>query len=133
MAGIHRDRPGAAELGAATGEPAAGLGDDIWASEGVSNAYAVMTGAGRVFINTGLIFEAPLREQAFEHLDGPTPAIIVTQGHADHWGGVNALRDSDTDVIMHANYRYWRDDNERLMPVRASKTSFAFNKFSSTF
>lgn len=133
MAAIHRERPGAADLAAATGSRATSLGDDIWMSEGVSNAYAITTDAGRVVVNTGLVFEAPLRKQAFEHLDGPTPAIIVTQGHADHWGGVNALRDSDTDVIMHANYRYWRDDHERLMPVRASKTSFAFKKFSDTF
>lgn len=133
MNGIHRERPGAADLAAATGERATSLGDDIWMSEGVSNAYAITTDAGRVMINTGLVFEAPLREQSFEHLAGPTPAIIVTQGHADHWGGVNALRDNDTDVIMHANYRYWRDDNDRLMPVRASKTSFAFKKISDTF
>lgn len=133
MTAIHRERPGAADLAAATGERATSLGDDIWMSEGVSNAYAIATDAGRVVINTGLVFEAPMRKQAFEHLAGPTPTIIVTQGHADHWGGVNALRDNDTDVIMHANYRYWRDDNDRLMPVRASKTSFAFKKFSDTF
>ena len=30
---------------------------------------------------------------------------------------------------MHANYRYWRDDNERLGGYRAPKTSFAFQKF----
>lgn len=133
MVAIHRERPGAAALTAATGEPATALGDDIWMSEGVSNAYAVMTDAGRVLVNTGLVFEAPLRKKAFEHLDGPTPAIIITQGHADHWGGVNVLRDSGTDVVMHANYRYWRDDNERLTPVRAAKTSFAFKKFADAF
>ena len=86
-------------------------------SEGVSNAYAIMTDAGRVLVNTGLVFEAPLRKKAFEQLEARTPAIIVTQGHADHWGGVSALRDSGTDVVMHANYRYWRDDNERLTPA----------------
>jgi alkyl sulfatase BDS1-like metallo-beta-lactamase superfamily hydrolase len=133
MAAIHRERPGAADLAAASGDPAISLGDDIWMSEGVSNAYAVMTDSGRVLVNTGLVFEAPLRAKAFDHLGGPTPAIIVTQGHADHWGGVSALRDSDTDVVMHANYRYWRDDHERLTPVRASKTSFAFKKFSDAF
>ena len=133
MAAIHRERPGAGDLAAASGDPATSLGDDIWMSEGVSNAYAVMTDAGRVFVNTGLVFEAPQRKKAFEHLPGPTPTVIVTQGHADHWGGVNALRDPETDVVMHANYRYWRDDNERLTPVRASKTSFAFKKFSDAF
>ncbi|MDZ7882624.1 MAG: alkyl sulfatase dimerization domain-containing protein [Mycobacterium sp.] len=129
MAGIHRERPGAEDLAAATGEPARALGDGIWMSEGVSNSYAVETDAGRVLINTGLFFEAPLRLRAFEHVAGTTQSIIVTQGHADHWGGVNALRDADSDVIMQENYRYWRDDHERLMPARASKTSFAFKHF----
>lgn len=131
MRGIHRERPGASDLSAATGEPAKAIGDDIWMSEGVSNAYAVMTDAGRVVVNTGLFYEGPAHQKAFGDLMPRTPAIIVTQGHADHWGGVKAMRDADTDtdLIMQENYRYWRDDHERLMPVRASRTSFAFKKF----
>ncbi len=129
MAGIHRERPGAADLAVATGEPAVALGDGIWMSPGVSNSYAIATDEGRVIINGGLFFEGAQRLKAFADVPGPTKAIIVTQGHADHWGGVNALREPDTDVIMHANYRYWRDDNIRLGGYRAPKTQFAFQKF----
>lgn len=129
MAGIHRERPGAADLAAATGAPAIPLGDDVWMSPGVSNAYALATDDGRVVINGGLFFEGALRHRAFAAVPGPTRAIVVTQGHADHWGGVYALREPDTDVVMHANYRYWRDDNERLGGYRAPKTAFAFQKF----
>ena len=130
MAGIHRERPGAADLAAATDTPAMPLGNDIWMSPGVSNSYAVATDDGRVIVNAGLVFEGPLHRKAFADVAGPTRAIIITQGHADHWGGVNSLRDADTDVVMHRNYRYWRDDNERLMGYRVPKTSFAFQKFS---
>jgi alkyl sulfatase BDS1-like metallo-beta-lactamase superfamily hydrolase len=130
MAGIHRERPGAGELAAATDTPAISLGDHIWMSPGVSNAYAVATNEGRVLVNTGLVFEGPLHRKAFADIPGPTRAIVITQGHADHWGGVNSLRDDGTDVVMHRNYRYWRDDNERLMGYRVPKTSFAFQKFS---
>ena len=129
MSGIYRERPGAADLAAATGEPATPLGDDIWMSAGVSNAYAVSTDDGRVVINGGIFFEGPLRQKAFAEVPGPTRTIIVTQGHADHWGGVYALREPDTDVVMHANYRYWRDDTIRLGGYRAPKTAFAFQKF----
>jgi alkyl sulfatase BDS1-like metallo-beta-lactamase superfamily hydrolase len=129
MAGIHRERPGAADLAAATGAPATPLGNDIWMSAGVSNAYAVATDDGRVLVNAGLVFEGPLHRKAFADIPGPTRAIVITQGHADHWGAVNALRDKETDVHMHRNYRYWRDDNERLMGYRVPKTSFAFQKF----
>jgi len=127
--GIHRERPGAADLAVATGEPAVGLGDGIWMSPGVSNSYAIATDDGRVIVNGGLFFEGAQRLTAFSDVAGPTRAIIVTQGHADHWGGVNALREPDTDVVMHANYRYWRDDNVRLGGYRAPKTQFAFKKF----
>jgi alkyl sulfatase BDS1-like metallo-beta-lactamase superfamily hydrolase len=126
MTGIHRLRPGADEIRIASGDPAIALDDDIWMSPGISNAYAVATEDGRVLVNTGMSIEAPLRVKAFAAVPGPTHTIIVTQGHPDHWGGVNALRDDSTDVVMHANYRYWRDDNDRLAGYRAAKTSFAF-------
>jgi alkyl sulfatase BDS1-like metallo-beta-lactamase superfamily hydrolase len=85
--------------------------------------------AGRVIVNGGLFFEGAQRRKAFADVPGPTQAIVVTQGHADHWGGVNALRDDGTDVVMQANYKYWRDDNVRLGGYRAPKTAFAFQKF----
>lgn len=130
MTGIHRERPGAADLAAATDTPAVALGDGIWMSSGVSNAYAVATDDGRVIINAGLVFEGPLRRRAFEGVPGPTRAMIVTQGHADHWGAVNLLREPETEVLMHRNYRYWRDDNALLAGFRMPKTNFAFQKFS---
>ena len=130
MAGIHRHRPGADALEAATGEPAISLGDDIWMSPGVSNSYAVATDDGRVIVNAGLVFEGALRQKVFADVAGPTRAVVVTQGHADHWGAVNALREDGTDVVMHANYRYWRKDHELLAGFRAPKTTFAFEKFS---
>ena len=88
--------PGAADLAAATDTPAIALGNHIWMSPGVSNSYAVTTDEGRVIVNAGLVFEGPLHRKAFADLAGPTRAIIVTQGHADHWGGVNSLRDDRT-------------------------------------
>jgi alkyl sulfatase BDS1-like metallo-beta-lactamase superfamily hydrolase len=125
--GIHRERPGVDALAPATGEPATALGSDIWMSPGVSNSYAVGTNEGRVVINTGLVFEGPLRKQAFDATcPGPTRTIIVTQGHADHWGGVTSLREPGTDVVMHSNYRIWRDDTQRLMQFRMRNTSFGF-------
>ncbi|MCA2318609.1 MBL fold metallo-hydrolase [Mycobacterium intracellulare] len=129
MGSIHHRRPGVEAIAAASGQPATSLGDGIWMSPGVSNTYAVETGSGRIIINTGVFYEGPLHRDAYQAVPGPTHTIIVTQGHADHWGGAAALRDPDTAVVMHANYYYWRDDNERLMPARARNTAFAFEKF----
>lgn len=86
MTGIHRERPGAADLSSATGAPAVALGADIWMSPGVSNAYAIGTDAGRVIVNTGLAFEGPLHRKAFDGvIPGRTATIVVSQGHPDHW------------------------------------------------
>lgn len=129
IGGIHRERPRAEDLAAATGEPAIPLGNDIWMSPGVTNSYALGTDEGRVVINTGLVFEGPLRRRAFAEIPSPTQAVIITQGHPDHWGGVNSLREPDTDIVMQSDYHYWRDDFGRLLSFRTRNTSFAFEKF----
>lgn len=44
----------------------------------------------------------------------------------DHVGGLDSVRDPDTVVVAQANWTMWRDDNERLIPYRASRSAFAF-------
>ena len=96
----------------------------------MSNAYALATDAGRVIVNTGLAYEGPLHRRAFDAvLPGNTPTIIGTQGHPDHWGGIGFFREPETEIVMHANYRYWRDDMARLSTFRAGHTGFVFGKF----
>jgi alkyl sulfatase BDS1-like metallo-beta-lactamase superfamily hydrolase len=52
--------------------------------------------------------------------------IIFTQGHVDHVGGLDSLRDPGTMVVAQANWTLWRDDNERLIRYRANRSAFAF-------
>ena len=112
---------------AATGTPAVALGDDIWMSPGLSNSYLLPTDDGRLIINTGMGFEGPLHQRAYADVDdGPTRAIILTQGHYDHVGGVDVLRDDDTEVVAQANFETWRSDNERLETFRARNAAFAW-------
>ena len=40
--------------------------DRIWLSPGLSNAYMVLTSAGRVIVNTGMGFEAPVHKRVFD-------------------------------------------------------------------
>ena len=65
---------------AAAGDDACGTSrcnDFIYLSEGNSNAYLVVTPAGRVVINTGMGFEAPVHKAYFDS-DRPRPASATS-------------------------------------------------------
>ena len=127
MAGIHRDRPGADQIAPCRGEPAIDLGDGIWMSPGLSNVYVLATDDGRVQVNTGMGFEGPLHQRAFAGVaPGPLRAIVLTQGHYDHVGGVDVVREDGTEVIAQAGFDVWRADNERLEAFRARNAAFAW-------
>ncbi|OBI37061.1 MBL fold metallo-hydrolase [Mycobacterium colombiense] len=124
---IYRSRPGADALAPATAPQAIEVAPHVWESPGLSNAYLLPTDDGRVIINTGMGFESPVHRANFDAVDdSPTRYIIITQGHYDHVGGLDVLRDSDTQVIARANWRQWRDDNERLATFRARNSAFAY-------
>lgn len=125
--GIYRSRPGAEAIQPATEGPAEKIGNDIWMSPGVSYSFAIGTDDGRIIINAGLPFEGPIRRRAYDAVvPGNTRTIIVTQGHADHVGGVNALRDESTDVVMQSNWRMWKGDAERLTQYKVRNAAFAW-------
>jgi alkyl sulfatase BDS1-like metallo-beta-lactamase superfamily hydrolase len=72
-------------------------------------------------------FEGPLHRLAYEGSGSkPIRAIIYTQGHYDHVGGTDSLRDGDTELIAQANFLSWRADNERLELFRSRNAAFAW-------
>lgn len=122
----HR-RPGADAMAPASAEAASEVAPGIWCSPGLTNSYLITTSDGRVVVNTGMGFESPVHRANFDAVDSaPVRYIIVTQGHYDHVGGIDTLRDADTIVVAQANWRTWRDDNERLMNYRIARSAFAF-------
>ena len=124
---VFRSRPGADAMRPAAAETAEQIAPGLWCSPGLSNAYLLTTGEGRVIINTGMGFEGPVHRANFDAVDSsPVRYIIFTQGHVDHVGGLDSVRDPDTTVVAQANWTAWRDDNERLIPYRASRSAFAF-------
>ncbi|HWF29258.1 MAG TPA: MBL fold metallo-hydrolase [Mycobacterium sp.] len=125
---VYRGRPGADAMRPASAAKAEQIAPGLWCSPGLSNAYLLTTDAGRVIVNTGMGFEGPVHRANFDAVDSsPVRYIIFTQGHVDHVGGLDSVRDSDTTVVAQANWTAWRDDNERLIPYRASRSAFAFN------
>ncbi len=124
---LYRSRPSAFEIKPASAPAALPVGDRIWVSPGLSNSYLLTTDDGRVVINTGMGFEAPIHRANFDAVDpSPVRYIVLTQGHYDHVGGVDVLRDEGTEIVTQANWALWRDDNERLERFRSSNAAFAW-------
>lgn len=84
---------------------AVALADFIYMAKDISNAYLVTTPGGDVMVNTGFMDNA-LRTKSLlaPHRTGPLRYIIVTQAHADHYGGVPAMRESETRVIAERRF-----------------------------
>ncbi len=101
----------------------------IWVSEGFSNAFCLPTDAGRLVVNTGMFFEVPVHQRNFDAVDGrPIHTIVLTQGHVDHVGGVDHLREADTTVIAHEGNAAHQADDERIARYRMDKSAFAFGE-----
>lgn len=124
---LYRSRPGAFDIQPASQPEATRVADGIWLSEGLSNTYQVVTPEGRVVINTGMGFEAPVHKRNFDAVDGgPVRYIVLTQGHVDHVGGVDLFREPDTQVVAHAANPAHQEDDARIAAFRARRSAFAF-------
>jgi len=124
---LYQSRPGGFDIRPAASPRAVPVHDFIYLSEGFSNAFLIVTSAGRILVNTGMGFEAPVHKRNFDAVStAPTRYIILTQGHVDHVGGVDFFREPGTDVVAQANNRYQQADDARLREFRAARSGFAF-------
>ena len=121
---LAQTRPwGPEALGAASDPEATEIAPGIFMSRGTSNAYLVLTEAGRVIINTGLGFEALTHKRNFDAVSkAPTTHILVTQGHVDHVGGVGLFREEGTRFIAQADNEACQADDARIASRRQSQS-----------
>jgi glyoxylase-like metal-dependent hydrolase (beta-lactamase superfamily II) len=120
-------RPDMWALETARPQPLKRITDFIFGSPGVSNAYMLLAGEARVVINTGMGFEAPAHIANFAQVRaGPTPYIILTQGHVDHVGGVSQFREPGTKVIAQRANPDCQADDARIALARSRQASVWF-------
>lgn len=78
------------------------IGGFIWMVKDISNLYLINTGDGDVLINAGFMDNAERNKKLLApHRGGPLRRIILTQAHADHYGGVLSIRDEQTEIVAH--------------------------------
>ena len=103
------------------------INDFIHLSEGLSNSFLITTDEGNIIVNTGMFFEAPYHRDSYRAVSqAETRYIIFTQGHVDHVGGADFLRDDSTEVIAQAGNVEHQAYDKRLFKFRASRSGFAF-------
>jgi alkyl sulfatase BDS1-like metallo-beta-lactamase superfamily hydrolase len=91
----------------------------IFMARDISNAYLVTTSDGDVMVNTGFFDDANVARNVAlltPHRTGPLRHIILTQSHADHFGGVPAFRDAGTKIIGGPGFNEAWGDMNRLQP-----------------
>ena len=77
----------------------------IFMAKDISNAYLVTTADGDVLVNTGFPTSAERNKAVFAPVrTGPLRYIVLTQSHPDHFGGVPALREPETKIIVERRF-----------------------------
>ncbi len=113
MAESKEAKPALANLVRAGDEQtdAVAITDFVFMARDISNAYLVTTNDGDVMINTGMPEGALRSAELFRpHRSGPLRYIILTQSHADHFGGVPTFIEEGTKVVGGPGYCEARDD-----------------------
>lgn len=80
-------------------------GNGIYESTGIGNSYLITTSEGDVLVNAGTLGDARRGKKHFEEVSSqPIRYIVLTQSHANQFGGLEVYKTGDNQIIAHRNY-----------------------------
>lgn len=100
----------------------------IWESRGIGNSYLITTGDGNVLVNAGGLDDAKRGRDLFSKVsDKAIRYIVLTQSHANQFGGLEVYKTDRNVVLAHRNYSDERVLSEMLSEHyrRGSRRIFA--------
>jgi alkyl sulfatase BDS1-like metallo-beta-lactamase superfamily hydrolase len=88
----------------------------VYESRGIGNSYLLTTREGDVLVNAGALRDARRGRELFRKISrAPIRTIVLTQSHANQYGGMEVYKTSDNTVIAHRNYPEDRRYTEALI------------------
>ncbi len=87
----------------------------VFETRGIGNSYLLTTPDGDVLVNAGGLGDARRGRELFRKVSTqPIRTIILTQSHANQYGGLEVYKTADNTVIAHRNYPDDRRYSEAL-------------------
>jgi alkyl sulfatase BDS1-like metallo-beta-lactamase superfamily hydrolase len=87
----------------------------VYESRGIGNSYLLTTPDGDVLVNAGGLGDARRGRELFSKVShGPVRLIVLTQSHANQYGGLEVYKTPDNVVVAHRNYPEDRRYSEAL-------------------
>lgn len=89
----------------------------LYESRGIGNSYLITTPAGDVLVNAGALGDAKRGKTLFATISAnPVTHIILTQSHANQYGGLEVYKTPENTIIAHRLYPEERAYGEALSP-----------------
>ncbi len=82
------------------------INDFIYQARGIGNTHVITTSEGHVLYDTGVSIQAAKQLQMLKEAmpEGNVTHIIASHSHADHIGGIKFWKETDTEIIAHADF-----------------------------